>query len=436
MTYSKTTDRWMAYRNEASCVKACDLCSYADYVTLLDKYACILSEEKTQQKKRIYEIFNKPVEELIKKKKLTTGIAVGLGNENSVYNFCWGYNGGKSKLTEHVLFDLASITKLFLGIIYIKLDCMKIVDIESKVGALTDLFPYISDFHIKDIMTYKVELQTDIRIETLDSKDDAIKVLYSIKGKETRFQRYSDMPALVLGELLHVVTGRSFGEWFEELIMKPLQLKETCWGKNWTNEYIFMDYSGEKWLVDGKLVEIDNVYGTVHDPKARLLTGNKNYLCGNAGLFSSIHDIGIIAQALIKGQILDMDSCKKLVRGNSWEDKSERQAYGYFCYKKFEDERQTEIPYIMSANTLAATGYTGTYLLIDFSNKCFLFIGGNRLNSRISKVVNNIKFGEKCINMETGYTSSMDYVYEKDVLRDMGSEITLVLQAICKERGE
>ena len=118
----------------------------------------------------------------------------------------------------------------------------------------------------------------------------------------------------------------------------------------------------------------------------------------------------------IAGKILSIKTIE-LLTSSTYDSYSKNNHYGLLCYKKYTDLCQSEIPEMCSSKSIAMTGYTGTYILVDLENDFFVFIGANRLYKR-----------NTTSNMNTQVTvvktspivicNTKNYVYRKDILRD------------------
>jgi hypothetical protein len=97
------------------------------------------------------------------------------------------------------------------------------------------------------------------------------------------------------------------------------------------------------------------------------------------------------------------------------------QRFGYLSYSKSPDKAVSEIYSEMSDKAFAISGFTGTYFMIDPVYNRFLFIGGNRLNNRITFTDNEEVITErnKIHFKNKDYYYTKDYVYIKDKLRDL-----------------
>lgn len=382
-------------------------------------------EAGTNQAQPIEKI-EKAVQKLVSPIGVSQGISVCIGNLKESWIMHQGTDGNGCELTDDTLYDLASITKLFVAITYMKLVEENKVKLSGTVGQYSTRFENISNLKVGDILSYKVELHTSKRIDACTTDKEALQILLDVEGNYSEVQVYSDMPAMVLAELLTDITGESFAAWIEKLFVIPLGLDELCWDYNDIKNKKCVSYQNEKWLVDDKLIVKDNPLGIVNDPKARVLTDGNLRLCGNAGLFCSTKGIAKIMQALLDEKIISKQSMLAMAEGSGWNNRGAKQSFGFFCYRKYEDERQTEVPFALSSYAIAASGYTGCYLMLDVLNGIYVYIGGNRLNGCISR--NKSQFREEngliYYNNEA-YRSSIQYVYQRDKLRDELCELAL-----------
>ncbi|MDD6739630.1 MAG: serine hydrolase [Coriobacteriaceae bacterium] len=364
-----------------------------------------------QMPQRIREL----IDELVIDRQLVTGAALALRGRRWDATYCCGDNGAGVPMSEDALFDLASVTKLFTAIVFLALDERGLLRINEPLGRYTDAFPHIRELRIADLMFFTVDLQTPKRIDSCASEEEALQVLYAVEGKPSPVQRYSDIPAMVLAELLECATGRTFWSWLDELIVQPLGIEDLL---SWRDPrlhrpgQLLMDYSGELRIVNDEPVRVPPApAGTVHDPKARKL----NRLCGNAGLFGSTRALAQVAEGLLEGRIISVESCRRLVRGESWEARAQVTTFGYCCYRRNEQSAYySDLPLIAGRHSLASTGFTGTYLAVDFDNGGYVVLNANRLHNRVSKVIaSNRECGERVLVDGTGHVNSSGYVYER-----------------------
>lgn len=391
-------------------------------------YEQYLGEKKESIRKKI----EKKADKIMLPEGVSSVISICYGNKNKT-DFWQKYSNGEEEL-EDPIFDLASITKFFLALVYIKLEEEetsfegKRIQLEKKIGDYTDkLFPNITELRICDMLSFNVHLETEFRLDKYELYKDAYCELMNIKGHYSEEQEYSDMPMLILAELLYTITGRNFQEWLAEFIIEPLKLENTFWNYNEEKSKQCIFYENEmKLLEDGEVIVKKNQRGVVNDSKASILSDSFKKLCGHAGLFSSAKDIAKIVKALLNEEIVSKKALLKMVIGNGWDKESINNSYGYGCCRKYKDKKQSEVPFILSPYTIVMSGYTGCYLAIDVLNEIYYFIGADRLSNCIcsnkSKYIENNGYFEI---RENRFRSSLNFVYERDELRDLLAEIVI-----------
>lgn len=366
--------------------------------------------------------FSSKIEEEINKILLphgvSPGIAISYGDIDTYHSQFKGTDGNRNKLDEDTLFDLASVTKLFLGILYMYLAETGRISFENPIGEYTGKYKNISNILVKDLLSYNVNLKTSKRIDLCNDCNEAELLLWDISGEYSDIQIYSDMPAMILADILSDATGKSFRDWICTLFVENLKLSNMVWQRDEQKKYV--SYQNEYIITNQVFFKKDNPIGIVNDPKARIFMERKDYLCGNAGLFCSTKEISKVCQSILSEKIISRDSIKKMVKGSGWNCSSSKQSYGYMCYRKYFDRRQSEIPFFMSSYALASSGYTGCYLMMDIINGIYAFIGGNRLNNCVSKNTTDFKEKDGYFEMENKrIKSGLHYVYDRDRLRDL-----------------
>lgn len=215
----------------------------------------------------------------------TPGIMSSLQVDNININLHGGIirpNG--VELTKNALFDVASITKLYTQIIAYKLINKGVFKLSDKILELDPRFENLKDLTVSDILKFVTTFRTNGRIDDASSKEQAKEILFGTqvvqKGEEFN---YNDIGLMILKEVMENVTGKSYQELFEELIIKPYGLNNT-----------YLIVPDEKIdLVTGT----PNIDGSVNDLKANVMGGYS----GHAG-------VRVTSDDLIKfGQMINKD---------------------------------------------------------------------------------------------------------------------------------
>jgi len=180
---------------------------------------------------------------------------------------------------------------------------------------------------------------------------------------------YSDLGAILLGQLVVRVSGEPFDRYVQTRILAPLGMRDT-------------QFRPPRGLWERVApTEVDTVYrkrhvrGEVHDENAYALGG----VSSHAGLFSSARDLARFARMLLNGGTLDgvaivapatiaeftrvQDSALSH-RALGWETPNGRNSGGH----------------LLSRRAFGHTGFTGTSLWVDPENDVFILLLSNRVN--------------------------------------------------------
>jgi CubicO group peptidase (beta-lactamase class C family) len=245
-------------------------------------------------------------------------------------------------MTEETIFDMASLTKPLATATAV----MQLYE-QGKVGFDDPVQQYLPDFNpvddpqrakvtVRMLLTHTSGETGDVDLKDpwgLDGADKAEGVrralttpLESAPGE--RF-RYSDINFILLGALIETVTGEPEDVYVQHNVFAPLGMEETrylppakacgphtvrgaaiaeapeaeavaCSAGTWSTgllSRIAPTARDDEGRADaGKNPDLDYLLrGTVHDTTARRMGG----VAGHAGVFSTAHDVGIYAQALL-----------------------------------------------------------------------------------------------------------------------------------------
>jgi len=351
---------------------------------------------------------------------VTTGLALTVGNEKVANTINKGYcEDDKLHLVKpHTVFDLASLTKLFLSLSYFIAQKYQKINFSQPLSFFcADKFPKIKNITLDDLFHFNCFLTTEKRI-TECNFEKAKKQVLNIDANPFDAPKYSDMSSIVLGIVFSDIFGIEFGNFVNSEIIKRLKLKNTFWGKRSVDESnSYMNYDSEMVINNGILTVYPQKPLVVNDRKAEILSDNGKYLCGNAGLFSTAEDMEKICLSILSRELISDDALKTIgTKANC----AFEQRFGYLSYTKSPNKHLSEVSHLMSDLAFAISGFTGTYLMIDPVKNCYLFIGGNRLNNRITFVDDEKLIVSPTRVMFEGkeYYYTKNYVYMKDELRN------------------
>lgn len=291
----------------------------------------------------------------------TAGIASSIdlidGPSISVYRGYTSTKEDKKEIDEKTRFDIASVTKLFTALMLEKEKELGNIDFNKTVKEIDPSFNL--DVKLDELLRFYHEICTNGRLDTAASEKDAIDLLKNTKVKRSGIHLYSDIPYMVAYQLLDSPTY-TFHKYFNE----ELGLKST--GYNIYSDDVCT--GGDK----------ENL-NEVHDPKAKVVSP-----AGHAGVFTTTSDLNKLFEGLAKMTFISKDSIRDLVRPiikddyvNQFIKKDEN---GNDIYKDVPIKRGilykkhprglavTEVLPEESKYAIAASGFTGSYMNMDFEN--------------------------------------------------------------------
>jgi CubicO group peptidase (beta-lactamase class C family) len=323
------------------------------------------------------------------------GCAVAVGTERGIlWRDAFGYQTyeGKRPVTTDTIYDLASLSKVTGTTALL----MKLAA-DGKLHETDPLSKFIPEFiaaattdeertrresvTLEHVMTHSSGLASwKAFYKTCDTYPKLLKAIVNTPMEAAPGERYkySDLGFILLGEVAARAGGKSAPRLEQELIFKPLGMRDTM--RNPPSRMKLRIAPTEKDPA-GK----GFLHGVVHDENCRFAGG----VTGHAGLFSTVGDLSRYAGELLnardgKGRVFTRDVVTEFTRrqgmtgsnrGQGWQKPSGGNSAGA----------------IFSRTSFGHTGYTGTSIWIDPERKLFVILLTNRVhptrkNSRISAV--------------------------------------------------
>ena len=218
----------------------------------------------------------------------------------------------------NTLFDIASNSKMYST----NFALMKLAS-EGKLDVNRPVKEYIKEYSgdrrdiitVKDLLNHIAGYAPEVhfflpdndvgpefhsmnRDKTIDLLKTKVPFLYE-KGKQTI---YSDTDYMLLGLIIESITGMRQDEYVENEIYKPLGLKDTMYvplrkGRV-KSEFAATEIHGTTrgHRRDYPGIRTDVLQGEAHDEKGFYAMDG---IAGHAGLFSTVHDLGILTQVML-----------------------------------------------------------------------------------------------------------------------------------------
>ena len=345
------------------------------------------------------------------------------------------------------VFDLASLTKLFTGLLLMRLAEQGTIDLDAPVVRYAPAFSALGDLTVRQAAWFEKTIRTPERIDAASSREEAQPRLFASFVCENGPRPYSDIPAMVIKYVLEGAAGRPYMDLLTNEILRPLGMEETFCRVPDALRPRCVSTDREHRIENGRYILRAGVRpGTPHDPKARVLNPDGDDCPGHAGLFSTAGDMTRLCQGILAGKVVSPASLRMMAEnhtGHPLPGGGFSQCLGCLCYVRHPDQHFSETPAFMSGSALGLSGFAGNHLAVDPERGVFEFYLGSRVMNRLSVLIPRPgeTLADYGLNEDgTGtvlwpdgerIVSSVGYVYLKDahmhsvtekVLREMGRE--------------
>ena len=311
------------------------------------------------------------------------GAVVLIGhNSKVVYRKAFGYRSlepTREPMTLDTVFDMASLTKclatatsitrmLELGQIRLNDPVSKYLPEFGQNGK--------EDITIRQLVTHYSGLAPDLDLkQPWQGYETAIKMAMAEKLDNPPGAKfvYSDINYIVLGELVHRVSGMMLDKYAQAHIYQPLKMTRTTFNPpaSWRRKMEATEYD-ERGVM---------LRGVVHDPTARRMGG----VAGHAGLFSTADDVAKFAQMMLnRGKpILSELSVEKMTTPQQPPIAPSLRGIGWDIDSPFASNRGELLP----VGSYGHTGFTGTSLWIDPTTNTYIILLTNAVHPRVGKSI-------------------------------------------------
>ncbi|MEQ8524461.1 glycoside hydrolase family 3 N-terminal domain-containing protein [Gracilimonas sp.] len=308
------------------------------------------------------------------------GAVVGIVKDGVLaYNRGYGYQDyAKTEAVRDTdVYDLASITKVMAT----TTAAMKLVD-RGELKLDDPVAKYIKEFKtpekkeitIRDLLLHQSGLPAfRVYVDSLKSRGQIVE---AIKNEPLIYETgtqyiYSDLGMILLGEIIHEISGLRLDRFMRNEFYFPLNMYST----------FFNPHRNSSWLVSRIApTEIDTVFdrGVVkaraHDERAYFMDG----VAGHAGLFSSAIDMAKFSTMLLNGGVYSGKQYLKPETIQLFTSKqSELNERGLGFDRKSPSGFSTA-GQLASENAFGHTGFTGTSIWIDPDKNMAVILLTNR----------------------------------------------------------
>lgn len=290
----------------------------------------------------------------------------------------------EERMSEDTIFDMASLTKvLATATSVMQLYEQGRVRIDDPVAHYVPEFGAAGkqDITLRQCLTHYSGLAPDLDLSMpWHGREEGLRRLYASApvGPAGVVFRYSDENYLALQAVVEHVSGMPLEVYAQRNVFAPLGMTDTrflppvAWRTRIApTQYVAAD---DTLSTSGTMLR-----GVVHDPTARRMEG----VAGDAGLFSTAHDVSLFAQSLLdrlagrpsrfplrRLTLVKMTAPEQPATGTSM------RGFGWDIDSPYSSNRGTLFP----VGSFGHTGFTGTSLWIDPSSDSYVILLANAVH--------------------------------------------------------
>jgi uncharacterized protein YbbC (DUF1343 family)/CubicO group peptidase (beta-lactamase class C family) len=308
------------------------------------------------------------------------GAVVVIGHDGKiVYQKAYGRRAivpEPEAMTADTIFDLASLTK----VVATTTALMQLFE-EGKFRLNDKITDYIPEFQggksaitLRNLFTHFSGLKPDVPLaQPWSGYQTGIKLACTLPPDGPPGARfvYSDINFILLGELVHRLSGQTLSDYARDHIFRPLGMKDTMFQP--------------PQALDPRIAPTERVTrdspplrGVVHDPTARNMGG----VAGHAGVFSTARDLARFAQMMLNGgeldgvRIVSAATIQKFTEPQTPPDQPILRGLGWDIDSPYSGNRGELFP----IGSFGHTGFTGTSLWIDPSSRTYVILLANSVH--------------------------------------------------------
>jgi len=308
------------------------------------------------------------------------GAVVVIGHEGKiVYQKAYGRRAivpATETMTADTIFDLASLTK----VVATTTALMQLFE-QGKFRLNDKVTDYIPEFQggkstitLRNLFTHFSGLKPDVPLaQPWSGYQTGIKLACTDPPDGPPGARfvYSDINFILLGELVHRLSGQTLSGYARDRIFLPLGMKDTMFQPP---AALAPRIAPTERVTNGS----PPLRGVVHDPTARNMGG----VAGHAGVFSTAGDLARFAQMMLNGGELDgvrvvsAATIQKFTEPQTPPDQPILRGLGWDIDSPYSGNRGELFP----IGSFGHTGFTGTSLWIDPQTQSYVILLANSVH--------------------------------------------------------
>src|SRR5579864_4975674 len=322
---------------------------------------------------------------------LIPGAVVVVGHDGKiVHRKAYGSRAllpAREPMTLDTVFDIASLTK----VVATTPALMKLFE-EGKLRIADPVTAYLpefqggkSDITVRDLMTHFSGLRPDLDLQPAwTGYETGIRRALVDKPAgppATRFV-YSDIDFVLLGEIVHRLSGKTLDEYAREIVFQPLGMRDT----------MFLPPASLRVRIAPTEIDPDTgspFRGIVHDPTARYMGG----VAGHAGLFTTATDLARFCEMMLglggrdAVRVFSPLTVRKFTSPATPPDQPILRGLGWDIDSSYSSNRGELFP----IGSYGHTGFTGTSLWIDPTSQTYVILLTNVVHPHRGKSLSSLR---------------------------------------------
>ncbi|HYM10688.1 MAG TPA: exo-beta-N-acetylmuramidase NamZ domain-containing protein [Bryobacterales bacterium] len=288
----------------------------------------------------------------------------------------------REAMTVDTIFDLASLTKVIATTSSIML-----LFEEGKIRLNDHVTAYLPGFEggsspitVRQLLTHFSGVRPDLDLKLAGADrpwtgyDTGIRLALAEKPTAPPGSRflYSDINFILLGEIVHRVSGKTLDQFARQRVFGPLKMNNTMFNP---------PARLRRRIAPTERVDGVPLRGVVHDPTSRAMGG----VAGHAGLFSTADDLARFAAMLLGhgrlggARIFSPLTVEKMTSPQTPPNQPIERGLGWDIESPFASNRGELLP----VGSYGHTGFTGTSLWIDPVTQTFIVLLTNRVHPTV-----------------------------------------------------
>lgn len=279
-------------------------------------------------------------------------------------------------MTLDTVFDCASLTKVVATT-----SCMMRLYEQQRFSFEDPITKYIPEFKaseapitIRDLMTHFSGLEPDVPLNPVWSGYDTgihLACTFPAATKPEVKHVYSDINFLLLGEMIHRLSGKTLSAFSHDEVFAPIGMQDTLFQPPSNLIPIIAPTERES-------KTLPPLRGVVHDPTCRFMGG----IAGHAGMFSTAEDLSKFGQMMLdKGlaggkRVFNASTVELFTAVHTPQGQPVKRGYGWDIDSPYSSPRGTLFP----IGSYGHTGFTGTSLWIDPTSKTYVILLTNSIH--------------------------------------------------------